>query len=86
MLNAALAITGAFRASSKELSYQEPGFEYLSSRKWIRKLGLFYKIAAKKPPNYILKYVSIRNSEKFPHMSCRRECFPNSYFPYVTKE
>ena len=80
MLNAALAITGAFRASSKELSYQEPGFEYLSSRKWIRKLGLFYKIAAKKPPNYILKYVSIRNSEKFPHVLHEENAFQTHTF------
>ena len=36
--NAALAITGAFKGSSKEKLYQGIGFEYLSSRKWLRKL------------------------------------------------
>ena len=36
--NAALAITGAIRGSSKEKLYQELGFEHLSSRRWLRKL------------------------------------------------
>ena len=37
--NAALAITGAFKGSSKEKLYQGIGFEYLNSRKWLRKLS-----------------------------------------------
>ena len=36
--NAALAITGTIRGSSKEQLYQERGFEYFSSRRWLRKL------------------------------------------------
>ena len=50
---------------------------------------VLYKIVVKKSPNYLPKYVSTfnlyqtRNSEEFPHMSCRTEYFANSYFPYT---
>ena len=46
--NAALAITGATRGSSKRKLYQELGFEYLSSGRWLGKLCLFYKIVVNK--------------------------------------
>ena len=55
--NAALAITGAIRGSSKERLYQELGFEYLSSRRWLRKLCPFYKIVRNKSPGYLQKYI-----------------------------
>ena len=42
--NTALAITWGVRGLSKEKLYQELGFEYLSSRRWLRKLCLHYKI------------------------------------------
>ena len=41
--NAALAITGAIRGTSKEKFYQELGFESLQSTRWFRKLSLFTK-------------------------------------------
>ena len=55
--NAALAITGAIRGSSKERLYQELGFEYLSCRKWLRKLCTFYKIVRNKSPGYLCQYI-----------------------------
>ena len=42
--NAAIAITGAIRGTSSEKLYQELGLESLRSRRWLRKLCLFYKI------------------------------------------
>ena len=36
--NAALAITGAIRGTSKEKLYQELGFESLKDRRWLRQL------------------------------------------------
>ena len=42
--NAALAITGAIRGSSREKLYQELGLESLKSRRWYRKLCLFFKL------------------------------------------
>ena len=41
--NAAAAITGAIRGTFSEKFFQEFGFEYLKSRRWLRKLCLFYK-------------------------------------------
>ena len=59
--NAALARTGAIRGSSKEKLFQELGFECLSSRRWLTKLCLFYKIVVNKSPNYLSNYVSTIN-------------------------
>ena len=42
--NAAIAITGAIRGTSSKKLYQELGLESLRSRRWLRKLRLFYKI------------------------------------------
>ena len=42
--NAALAITGAIRGSSREKLYQELGLEPLQQRRWYRKLCFFFQI------------------------------------------
>ena len=51
--NAAIAITGAIRGTSSEKLYQELGLESLRSRRWLRKLCLFYKIYKNKSPSYL---------------------------------
>ena len=48
--NAALAITGAIRGTSKEKLYQELGFESLKYRRWLRRLCYLYKIVNTKQP------------------------------------
>ena len=53
--NAALAITGALRGTSKEKLYQALGFESLKQRRWYRKLCHFYKIFNLQSPNYLYK-------------------------------
>ena len=56
--NAALAITGAIRGSSKEGLYQELGtFEYLSRRRWLMKLSTFYRIVRNTCPGYRYQYL-----------------------------
>ena len=50
--NAALALTGAIRASSSEKLYQELGLESLQLRRWYKKLCCFYKIYNKQAPVY----------------------------------
>ena len=42
--NAAIVITGAIRGTSSKKLFQELGLEPLKSRRWFRKLCLFYKI------------------------------------------
>ena len=51
--NAALAITGAIRGSSREKLYQELGFESLRDRRW------YYKIRHKDCPLYLTEYIPI---------------------------
>ena len=51
--NAALAITGAIRGSSRDKLYEELGLETLQSRRWFRKLCVFHKILYEKSPKYL---------------------------------
>ena len=60
--NAALAITGAIRGSSREKFYEELGLEPLKSRRWYRKLGLFFKLKRNKHPSYLFDMIPITTS------------------------
>ena len=51
--NAALAITGAIRGSSREKVYSELGLESLQDRRSYRKLCVFYKILNNMSPKYL---------------------------------
>ena len=53
--NAALAITGTVRGTSREKLYQELGLESLRKRRWYRKLCYFSKIFKGQSPEYLLK-------------------------------
>ena len=64
-------------------------FEYLSSRRWLRKLWF----ARNKSPGYLHEYnlsgelvYLTRNSNNIKHIFCRSEYFANSFFPYTIKE
>ena len=79
--NAALAITGAIRGTSKEKLYHELGFESLVSRRWHRKLCCFYKVFKTQSPRYLFEVIPTakrayitRNNDKLPH-------FKNVFFP-----
>ena len=77
-----LAITGANRGLSKERLYQELGFEYLSSRRWLRKLCTFYRIVRNKHSGYLCKYILPGNCDyltwncnNIKQIFCRSEYF-----------
>ena len=55
--NAALAITGAIRVSSKEKNYQELGFESLHQQQWYRKVRFFFKIIRDQSCNYLSELI-----------------------------
>ena len=55
--NAALAVTGAFRGTSREKLYNELGLESLSDRRWYRRLVFFYKIINGLSSLYLAKFV-----------------------------
>ena len=91
--NAAIAITGTIRGTSSEKLFQELGLETLKSRRWFRKLYLFYKILHIKSPSYLLKLIPENNSlyvsrsalkNQIPFFKlktnfCRKFLFPSSY-------
>ena len=68
--NAALAITGAIRGSSRDKLYQELGFESLRDRRWYRKLCFYYKIRHNDCPLYLTECIPIFEmnvlSQRFP--------------------
>ena len=90
--NAALAITGAIRGTSKERLYQEVGLEYLQSRRWLRRLCLFHKIFKNKSPPYLYDLIpansdsKTRSSNNIPELSTRTVFFKNTFFPSVIIE
>ena len=51
--SACLAITGTIRGTSHEKLNQELRLETLQSRRWFRKLCLFYKIVNNQSPSYL---------------------------------
>ena len=55
--NAALAITRGTRETSKEKLYQELGFKSMQSRRWFRKLCLFYKIIKNESSSYLYRLI-----------------------------
>ena len=91
--NAALAITGAIRGTSKEKLYHELGFESLVSRRWHRKLCCFYKVFKTQSPRYLFEVIPTakrayitRNNDKLPHFKVKHNYFKNSFFPSTVIE
>ena len=53
--NAAVAITGVIRGTSREKLYQELGLESLCKRRWYKKLCYFFKIFKGQTPEYLFR-------------------------------
>ena len=86
--SACLEITGTISGTSYEQLNQELGFETLQSRRWFRKLCLFYKIVNNQSPSYLFDYISstgriynTRNAANVPRIISKHNFFRNSYFP-----
>ena len=86
--NAALAITGAIRGTSRAKLYQELGLESLQERRWYRKLCYFFKIFKGQSPDYLFKILpsikrayNTRNVDYIPCFNTRHNFFRNSFFP-----
>ena len=61
--NAALAITGIIRGSSREKLHQELGLECLKQRQWFGKRCYFFKITTNQSPKYLFdKIPTIRTA------------------------
>ena len=74
--NAALAITGAIKGTSRERLYQELGLESLSDRQWYRRLTMFFNIRKDKSPSCLTNYLP---SLQFSHNVNRNNLFNRCY-------
>ena len=91
--NAALAITGAIRGTSREKIYSELGLESLQDRRWYRKLCVFYKILNNMSPKYLSDIIpsttrrySSRNANNIPLVRANTNYFMNTFFPSTITE
>ena len=91
--NAALALTGAIRGSSREKLYEELGLESLQLRRWYRKLCCFYKIYNKQAPGYLTELIPTRKEAyqtrhlaNIPSLNFKHNFFKNTFFPSTILE
>ena len=92
LYNAALAITGAIRGSSREKLYQELGLETLPQRRWYRELCCFYKILKSQSPKYLYSIIPIQNMSyrarqcnkiiNVKHDKCETRLFQEHFFSF----
>ena len=91
--NAALAITGTIRETSKEKLFEELDLESLQHRRWYRKLCCFYKVLKDQSPKYLFNIIpkltrpySTRNTNNTPHFKTKHSFFKYTFFPSVIIE
>ena len=91
--NAAVAITGAIRRTSKEKLFEELGLQSLQHRRWYRNLCCFYKILKEHYRKYIFNIIpkwnssySTRNANNIPHFKVKDSFFKNTFFSSVIIE
>ena len=87
--NAALAIAGVIRGTSREKVYSELGLESLQDRRWYRKLCVFYKILNNMLPKYLSDIIpsttrrySSRNENNIPLVRVNNNYFMNTLVVY----
>ena len=88
--NAALAITGAIRGTSKKKLYQELGLESLKDRRWLRRMSYLYKIISTKLPPYLRELIPpLQRSHRYPGCFQTLRCkttFQNLFLPFTVTE
>ena len=92
--SAALAVTGAWKGTSREKLYEELGWESLSQRRWSRRLVLFCKIVNDITPDctrYPIPQLpqamySFRNADVIGQIRARTTRFKASFYPNCLSE
>ena len=92
--NAALAITGAIRVSSREKLYKELGLASLQQQRWFRKLGYFFKITKNKSLKYLFDKIPTTRTEyrkrndidNITLFNVKHTFSKNSFFPFTVSE
>ena len=83
----ALAVTGAWKGSSRAKLYDELGWESLSDRRMFRRVLHIHKIVDQKTPSYLREKLPpcrrglVLLPYVFREIRCRTERFSNSFFP-----
>ena len=86
---AALAVSGAWKGTSREKIYDELGWESLDQRRMFRRLVQFYKIINDKTPDYLKKptlslhrhLYGYRANNILKDIACKTDRYRNSFFP-----
>ena len=86
---AALAVTGTWKGSSRCKLYEQLGWETLHDRREFRRLTQFYKIMNGLTPSYLLEPVpdplthlfGSRSTNVLPCIPCRNDRYKNSFYP-----
>ena len=91
LYNAALAITGAIRGTSREKLYQELGLESLKDRTCLRRLCYLHKVLSTELPTYLYELMqpiinSYRNPGCYRTLYCRADLFRNFFLPFRINE
>ena len=92
--SAGLAITGAWKGTSRNKIYEELGWESLNDRRWSRRLVLFFKFINKLTPEYTRYQIpsiscsnyTLRNQVVIGRINARTERFGSSFYPNCLKE
>ena len=92
--SAALTVTGTWRGTSREKLCTELGWESLSSRRWSRRLTLFYKFVNNLSPKYTVDPIPplhqsqycLRDQDAIGRMRARTEKFNSSFYPNCLSE
>ena len=92
--SAALAVSGAWKGTSREKLYAELGWESLTSRRWSRCLVLFYKFINNLTPQYTTDPIppqrqsqySLRKQDAIGRIRTRTEIFQSSFYPHCLSE
>ena len=91
---ASLAVTGAWRGTSKEMLYDEHGWESLYERRCYRRLCHFFKLKLTQYPAYLFSLIphnrqisyDLRNPQVCAQNRARTDRFSNSYFDNTLHE
>ena len=86
--SAALAVTGAWRGTSRQRLYKELGWESLYDRRWYRRLCHFFVLKKQHSPQYLVTEIpnerqltyNLRNPRVYDQNIGRTIRFANTYF------
>ena len=86
--SAALAVSGAWRGTTRQRLYEEIGWESLYHRRWYRRMCHFFKLVKSRSPGYLFDEISLerqvsynlRNARDYEVHAPRTYRFSNTYF------